>query len=199
MGSRWRSERVNAGLERRRREGLLIERQPGANDKGARKRSGYVRQVGARAPARGGRPVKARRTYLVALRLLGWTALLRGRIGPKTPRSWFCATRSRAPAPRQDADTSAAKGRTNGLQPMRQGQVRPSGMVLGTHTCDEVPKVNRDRANDADPNFVLPLVPFTVIATAAFGRPRRRAGESARRVRAGGHRGRRQVKAAGST
>jgi len=37
-----RSERVRAGLERRRREGKPAGRQPGATDKRPRKRSGYV-------------------------------------------------------------------------------------------------------------------------------------------------------------
>jgi DNA invertase Pin-like site-specific DNA recombinase len=37
-----RSERVRAGLERRRREGKPVGRQPGATDKRPRKRSGYV-------------------------------------------------------------------------------------------------------------------------------------------------------------
>ena len=37
-----RSERIKAGLERRRAEGLPVGRQAGAKDKKARKRSGYV-------------------------------------------------------------------------------------------------------------------------------------------------------------
>jgi DNA invertase Pin-like site-specific DNA recombinase len=37
-----RSERVRAGLERRRGEGLPVGRQPGAADRKPRKRSGYV-------------------------------------------------------------------------------------------------------------------------------------------------------------
>jgi DNA invertase Pin-like site-specific DNA recombinase len=37
-----RSERVRAGLKRRRREGKPVGRQPGATDKRPRKRSGYV-------------------------------------------------------------------------------------------------------------------------------------------------------------
>ncbi len=37
-----RSERIRAGLERRRREGKPVGRQPGAKDKGPRRRSGYV-------------------------------------------------------------------------------------------------------------------------------------------------------------
>lgn len=37
-----RSERVTAGLARRRAEGLPVGRQPGATDKSPRKRSGYV-------------------------------------------------------------------------------------------------------------------------------------------------------------
>jgi DNA invertase Pin-like site-specific DNA recombinase len=37
-----RSERIKAGLERRRAEGLPVGRQPGATDKGKRKRAGYV-------------------------------------------------------------------------------------------------------------------------------------------------------------
>lgn len=40
--SRRRSERVKAGLERRRRQGLPVGRQAGAKDKGKRKRAGYV-------------------------------------------------------------------------------------------------------------------------------------------------------------
>ena len=40
--SRRRSERTRAGLERRKREGLPVGRQPGATDKKPRKRSGYV-------------------------------------------------------------------------------------------------------------------------------------------------------------
>ncbi|HLQ54628.1 MAG TPA: recombinase family protein, partial [Streptosporangiaceae bacterium] len=42
MESRRRSERTKAGLERRRREGLPVGRQPGAKDTRPRKRSGYV-------------------------------------------------------------------------------------------------------------------------------------------------------------
>jgi DNA invertase Pin-like site-specific DNA recombinase len=37
-----RSERIKAGLARRKAEGLAVGRQPGATDKKARKRSGYV-------------------------------------------------------------------------------------------------------------------------------------------------------------
>jgi DNA invertase Pin-like site-specific DNA recombinase len=37
-----RSERIRAGLERRRAEGKPVGRQPGAADKGQRRRSGYV-------------------------------------------------------------------------------------------------------------------------------------------------------------
>jgi DNA invertase Pin-like site-specific DNA recombinase len=37
-----RSERVKAGLERGRREGEPVGRQPGAKDRTQRKRSGYV-------------------------------------------------------------------------------------------------------------------------------------------------------------
>ena len=37
-----RSERVRAGLDRRRREGKAVGRQPGAADRKPRKRSGYV-------------------------------------------------------------------------------------------------------------------------------------------------------------
>jgi len=40
--SRRRSERTRAGLERRRREGKPVGRQPGATDKKPRRRSGYV-------------------------------------------------------------------------------------------------------------------------------------------------------------
>jgi len=40
--SRRRSERVKAGLERRRREGKPVGRQVGAKDKTERRRSGYV-------------------------------------------------------------------------------------------------------------------------------------------------------------
>jgi putative DNA-invertase from lambdoid prophage Rac len=42
--SRRRSERVKAGLERRRRQGKPVGRQPGAQDKKPRKRSGYVKR-----------------------------------------------------------------------------------------------------------------------------------------------------------
>jgi putative DNA-invertase from lambdoid prophage Rac len=42
MESKRRSERVKAGLARRKREGKPIGRQPGATDKKPRKRSGYV-------------------------------------------------------------------------------------------------------------------------------------------------------------
>jgi DNA invertase Pin-like site-specific DNA recombinase len=42
MESHRRSARVKAGLERHRREGLPVGRQPGAKDTGQRKRSGYV-------------------------------------------------------------------------------------------------------------------------------------------------------------
>jgi DNA invertase Pin-like site-specific DNA recombinase len=37
-----RSERIRSGLDRRRAEGLPVGRQPGATDKGRRKRAGYV-------------------------------------------------------------------------------------------------------------------------------------------------------------
>jgi DNA invertase Pin-like site-specific DNA recombinase len=40
--SRRKSERIRAGLERRRAEGKPVGRQAGAVDKKARKRSGYV-------------------------------------------------------------------------------------------------------------------------------------------------------------
>lgn len=40
--SRRRSERTKAGLDRRRRQGLPIGRQPGSADKKPRRRSGYV-------------------------------------------------------------------------------------------------------------------------------------------------------------
>lgn len=40
--SRRRSERIRAGLERRKAQGLPVGRQPGAVDKSKRKRSGYV-------------------------------------------------------------------------------------------------------------------------------------------------------------
>jgi putative DNA-invertase from lambdoid prophage Rac len=40
--SRRKSERIRAGLERRRAEGKPVGRQPGASDKRTRKRSGYV-------------------------------------------------------------------------------------------------------------------------------------------------------------
>jgi DNA invertase Pin-like site-specific DNA recombinase len=40
--SRRRSERTSAGLERRKREGLPVGRQPGATDKKPRRRSGYM-------------------------------------------------------------------------------------------------------------------------------------------------------------
>lgn len=39
-----RSQRIKAGLERRRREGKPVGRQVGATDKTARKRSGYVKR-----------------------------------------------------------------------------------------------------------------------------------------------------------
>lgn len=42
--SKRKSERVKAGLERRRREGKPLGRQVGAKDKGKRKRSGYVQR-----------------------------------------------------------------------------------------------------------------------------------------------------------
>jgi putative DNA-invertase from lambdoid prophage Rac len=51
-----RSERIRAGLERRRAEGKPVGRQPGATDKGRRRRSGYVarweRERQERDPAR---------------------------------------------------------------------------------------------------------------------------------------------------
>ena len=40
--SRRRSERTKAGLDRRRRQGLPVGRQPGSTDKKPRRRSGYV-------------------------------------------------------------------------------------------------------------------------------------------------------------
>jgi DNA invertase Pin-like site-specific DNA recombinase len=40
--SQRRSDRIRAGLARRRAEGLPVGRQPGARDKGQRRRSGYV-------------------------------------------------------------------------------------------------------------------------------------------------------------
>lgn len=40
--SRRRGDRIRLGLERRKAEGLPVGRQPGAGDKGKRKRSGYV-------------------------------------------------------------------------------------------------------------------------------------------------------------
>jgi len=40
--SQRRSERIKAGLERRRTEGKPVGRQAGARDKGTRRRSGYV-------------------------------------------------------------------------------------------------------------------------------------------------------------
>ena len=51
-----RSERIKAGLARRRAEGEAVGRQAGATDKGKRKRSGYVRsweEGGARRQGRG--------------------------------------------------------------------------------------------------------------------------------------------------
>jgi len=39
---RRRSERIKAGLERRKAQGLPVGRQPGAVDKSKTKRSGYV-------------------------------------------------------------------------------------------------------------------------------------------------------------
>lgn len=39
-----RSERIRAGLARRKAEGLPVGRQPGATDKKKRKRSGYIRR-----------------------------------------------------------------------------------------------------------------------------------------------------------
>ena len=51
-----RSERIKAGLARRRAEGKAVGRQAGAKDKGKRKRSGYVKSWGrGRRAARGGR------------------------------------------------------------------------------------------------------------------------------------------------
>ena len=44
MESKRRSERVKAGLARRRAEGKPVGRQPGASDKAPRKRSGYVQR-----------------------------------------------------------------------------------------------------------------------------------------------------------
>jgi putative DNA-invertase from lambdoid prophage Rac len=41
--SRRKSERIRAGLARRKAEGKAVGRQPGATDKGSRKRSGYVK------------------------------------------------------------------------------------------------------------------------------------------------------------
>jgi DNA invertase Pin-like site-specific DNA recombinase len=54
--SQRRSERIRAGLERRRAEGRPVGRQAGARDKGKRNRSGYVRTWeagGARRQAEG--------------------------------------------------------------------------------------------------------------------------------------------------
>jgi DNA invertase Pin-like site-specific DNA recombinase len=42
QGSGRRSERIRAGLERRKAQGLPVGRQPGAVDRSKRKRSGYV-------------------------------------------------------------------------------------------------------------------------------------------------------------
>jgi DNA invertase Pin-like site-specific DNA recombinase len=42
QGSGRRSERIKAGLERRKAQGLPVGRQPGAVDRSKRKRSGYV-------------------------------------------------------------------------------------------------------------------------------------------------------------
>jgi putative DNA-invertase from lambdoid prophage Rac len=42
MESKRRSERIRAGLERRKAQGLPVGRQPGAKDRAKRKRSGYV-------------------------------------------------------------------------------------------------------------------------------------------------------------
>jgi putative DNA-invertase from lambdoid prophage Rac len=53
-----RSERIKAGLARRRAEGKAVGRQAGAKDKGKRKRSGYVKsweEGGARREAAGQR------------------------------------------------------------------------------------------------------------------------------------------------
>ena len=53
-----RSERIKAGLARRRAEGKAVGRQAGAKDKGKRKRSGYVKsweEGGARREAAGHR------------------------------------------------------------------------------------------------------------------------------------------------
>ena len=53
-----RSERIKAGLARRRAAGKRVGRQAGATDKGKRKRSGYVKsweQGGARRAAAGQR------------------------------------------------------------------------------------------------------------------------------------------------
>ncbi len=54
--SQRRSERVKAGLARRKAEGLPVGRQPGTKDKSARRRSGYVaawEKDGARRAAEG--------------------------------------------------------------------------------------------------------------------------------------------------
>ena len=53
-----RSERIKAGLARRRAEGKAVGRQAGAKDKGKRRRSGYVKsweEGGARREAAGHR------------------------------------------------------------------------------------------------------------------------------------------------
>ena len=47
--SRRRSERVRAGLDRRRREGLPVGRQPGARDRKPRRRGGVARWERERA------------------------------------------------------------------------------------------------------------------------------------------------------
>jgi putative DNA-invertase from lambdoid prophage Rac len=53
-----RSERIRAGLERRKAEGLPVGRQKGARDKGQRRRSGYMaawEKDGARRAAQAGK------------------------------------------------------------------------------------------------------------------------------------------------
>ncbi len=52
--SRRRSERTRAGLDRRRRAGLPVGRQPGATDRKPRKRSGYVARWERERAAAGG-------------------------------------------------------------------------------------------------------------------------------------------------
>jgi len=52
MESQRRSERVRAGLARRRAQGLPVGRQPGAKDTRPRKRSGYVARWERARPGR---------------------------------------------------------------------------------------------------------------------------------------------------